>query len=266
MPEIKPDRGDASRCISVHWTLPVQCVLPRGHRENWHETWSPETGNRLRYRYAVHATQELRDAEWHDLQILPPGDICGEPRPGKPTVHCQAPRTHNAASWTHHAVVDGCTHTWNTVRRALTAEQERQDMVAFRRRVAEQDAEITRLTAKLADESAVNKHLVEKHTATLAATDEWMDEREQLLADNLRLTNELGILRKMVAEHITAATAIGDKADAQSAAASLAEQLDIHGIGLAAEYAAQAASDGHPDCDGIHRTGDGYADCDGRPI
>jgi hypothetical protein len=145
MPEIKPDRADTSRCISVHWTLPVQCVLPRSHRENWHQAWNPETGHRLRYRHTVHATQELRDSQWHDLQIPAPGDTCGEPRQGKPDVHCQAPRTHNQTSWTHRAAVDGRTYTWNTIRRDLTAEQERHDMAAFRRLAAEQAAEIQRL-------------------------------------------------------------------------------------------------------------------------
>lgn len=72
MPEITPDLSDKGRCISVHWTLPVQCVLPRSHRENWHETWDPETGNRLRYRYGIYRTEELRNDEWAALFIPPP--------------------------------------------------------------------------------------------------------------------------------------------------------------------------------------------------
>lgn len=52
-------------------------------------------------------------------------------------------------------------------------------------------ADRDRLRAKVTEERAVNKHLVEKHQATLAVTDEWMDERAQLLADNLRLSAEL---------------------------------------------------------------------------
>lgn len=58
---------DPSRCVSTHWSLPVQCVLKRTHRENWHESWHPESGNRIRYRATVQLTQESRDGEWHDL-------------------------------------------------------------------------------------------------------------------------------------------------------------------------------------------------------
>jgi hypothetical protein len=74
MPEITPDLSDRSRCISVHWSLPVQCVLPRTHRENWHEAWDPETGNRLRYRrsFGIFRTEELRNGEWTALFIPPP--------------------------------------------------------------------------------------------------------------------------------------------------------------------------------------------------
>jgi hypothetical protein len=65
MSDHSPDQSDASRCISVHWSLPVQCVLSRAHRENWHETWHPESGNRLRYRYPARATEELHHGAWH---------------------------------------------------------------------------------------------------------------------------------------------------------------------------------------------------------
>jgi hypothetical protein len=76
MPEIKPDLSDKSRCISVHWSLPVQCVLSPTHRENWHEAWDPETGNRLRYRraFGTYATEELRNDKWTALFIPPPGE------------------------------------------------------------------------------------------------------------------------------------------------------------------------------------------------
>lgn len=67
-----PDRSNPDRCLSVHWSLPVQCVLHVAHRENWHETWHPETGNRLRYRYGALATEELRSGEWYDLGIPRP--------------------------------------------------------------------------------------------------------------------------------------------------------------------------------------------------
>ena len=69
---IDPDRSNPDRCLSVHWSLPVQCILHVAHRENWHETWHPESGNRLRYRYGVLATEELRDGAWHDLGIAVP--------------------------------------------------------------------------------------------------------------------------------------------------------------------------------------------------
>lgn len=49
---------------------------------------------------------------------------------------------------------------------------------------------------------------------------------------------ELATLRRIIAQHITAATILGDKADARSAAMALSEQLDIHGIDLAAPAAA----------------------------
>lgn len=62
-----PDLSDPDRCISAHWSLPVQCVLKRSHRENWHEAWHPESGNRLRYRYPLQLTQESHGGEWHDL-------------------------------------------------------------------------------------------------------------------------------------------------------------------------------------------------------
>lgn len=74
MPEIQPDLSDQSRCISVHWSLPVQCVLPSTHRENWHEAWHPQSGNRIRYRrtLGIYRTEELRDGGGHTLEIPPP--------------------------------------------------------------------------------------------------------------------------------------------------------------------------------------------------
>lgn len=175
MPEIRPDLTDTSRCISVHWSLPAQCVLPCTHRENWHETWHPQTGNRIRYRrsYGTFATEELRDGQWHDLAIPAPGDICGEPNPSKPGVRCQSDLSHNETSWTHRAVVDGCTYTWNTVRRDLTPEQVLQDMAGFRGMAAEQAAEIDRLRAELAQEQQVSqergRYLAEVDAALIAA-------------------------------------------------------------------------------------------------
>jgi hypothetical protein len=75
MSDHSPDQSDPSRCISVHWSLPVQCVLPRAHRENWHEAWHPETGNRLRYRYSARATEELHHGGWHALNIPGPARL-----------------------------------------------------------------------------------------------------------------------------------------------------------------------------------------------
>jgi NTP pyrophosphatase (non-canonical NTP hydrolase) len=73
IPPLAPDMTNPERCISVHWSLPVQCVLPCTHRANWHEGWHPETGNRLRYRRTVGVTKELRDGAWVDLGIPGPG-------------------------------------------------------------------------------------------------------------------------------------------------------------------------------------------------
>lgn len=172
MPEIKPDLTDQSRCVSVHWFLPVQCVLPRTHRENWHETWHPQTGNRVRYRrsFGTYATEELRDGEWHNLHIPAPGDICGEPHSDNPAVFCQGPRTHNRISWTHRAIVDGTTYTWNTLRRDLTPAQIQQDMASFRRMADEQAAEIARLRAELAVAKAAGYRQATDNVAEMIAT------------------------------------------------------------------------------------------------
>jgi hypothetical protein len=74
MSEIQPDLSDKNRCVSVHWSLPVQCVLPCTHAEVWHEAQHPETGNRIRYRRAlgVYSTQSYRAGVWHGLLIPPP--------------------------------------------------------------------------------------------------------------------------------------------------------------------------------------------------
>lgn len=142
MPEIKPDLSDRTRCISVHWSLPVQCVLPCTHVENWHEAWHPSTGNRIRYRRSmgVYRTEELHDGGWHAMEIPSPGEICGEPHSSKPGVFCQWPRTHNERSWTHRALFEGCTYTWNTARREPTPEQVVQDLSRVRELAAEQAA------------------------------------------------------------------------------------------------------------------------------
>jgi len=72
MNAIIPDGSDPNRCLSVHWALPVQCVLASTHRENWHETRHPDTGNRIRYRWPITATEEHHDGAWHPLAIAKP--------------------------------------------------------------------------------------------------------------------------------------------------------------------------------------------------
>ena len=134
MPEIKPDLSDSNRCISVHWTLPVQCVLPSSHRENWHETWHPQNGNRLRYRRSMggYATEELLDG-WRDLKIPPPGGFCNDQYAGhfgEANVHCTEQYGHG---WNHRTVVDGCTYSWNTpIPKGLTVDQLTRDVKQLR--------------------------------------------------------------------------------------------------------------------------------------
>jgi hypothetical protein len=154
MPEIRPDLSDESRCISVHWSLPVQCVLPSSHRENWHEAWHPETGNRLRYRSSMggFASEDLHHGEWHDLEIPPPGGFCGLPRSNRSDVRCTEQYGHG---WMHRAVVDGVSHTWNTAPpQGLTVDQLTRDVRQLRGMVVDAHARITDL---------------EKDSATLAA-------------------------------------------------------------------------------------------------
>lgn len=49
-----------AHCPSTHYSLASSCALPPGHREIWHETFHPETGQRLRYRraFGIRHTQE----------------------------------------------------------------------------------------------------------------------------------------------------------------------------------------------------------------
>jgi hypothetical protein len=144
MPEIKPDLSEWSRCISVHWSLPVQCVLPCTHRENWHEAWRPGTGNRIRYRrsFGIYRTEELSGDDWKALEIPPPGEVCGEPYDSKPGIFCQDPRTHNERTWTHHALVNGCRYTWNSIKREPTPDQVAKDLIQAREIAAEVEAKL----------------------------------------------------------------------------------------------------------------------------
>ena len=149
MPEIKPDLTDKNRCVSVHWNLPVQCVLPSSHRENWHEAWHPQTGNRLRYRrsFGAYVTEELNDG-WHDLQIPPPGGYCNDQRHDRPGIRCTQQYGHG---WSHRAVVDGCTHSWNTpVPKKLDSLQLGRDVSQLRGVIVEMAAELEELRIKLA--------------------------------------------------------------------------------------------------------------------
>lgn len=149
MPEITPDLSDTSRCVSVHWSLPVQCVLPRTHADIWHEAWHPQSGNRIRYRRAmgVFVTEDHHDSAWHDLAIPAPGAVCGEPHSSKPGVFCQLEHGKdglNENRWNHVAVVDGCRHSWNTPHaKALTVEQLTVDVGTLRAGIEELHAALT---------------------------------------------------------------------------------------------------------------------------
>ena len=150
MPEISPNLADLSRCVSVHWNIPVQCVLPRSHRENWHEAWHPQTGNRMRYRRSgEYRTEELHHSEWHDLQIPPPGGFCGDQFVStftdSPNVRCTYRYGHG---WNHRAVVDGCTYSWNTpIPKDLTVDQLTRDVQQLRGMLVAAHARIAELEA-----------------------------------------------------------------------------------------------------------------------
>lgn len=153
MPEIRPDMSDESRCISVHWNLPVQCVLPVGHREHWHEGWHPETGNRIRYQRSMggYVTEELNDG-WHDLQIPPPGGFCNDQYISTfgdvPLVRCTGQYGHG---WNHRAVVDGCTYSWNTpLPKDLTVDQLTRDVKQLRGMLVAAHTRIAELETALA--------------------------------------------------------------------------------------------------------------------
>lgn len=67
-----PNLSDPNRCASTHWHLPAQCELPPTHRDNWHQTTHPETGNPLRYRPPAGTTEEQIHGQWHQLIIPKP--------------------------------------------------------------------------------------------------------------------------------------------------------------------------------------------------
>ncbi|KOU17058.1 hypothetical protein [Streptomyces sp. WM6349] len=152
MPEIAPDLSDTNRCVSVHWNLPVQCVLPAGHRANWHEAWHPQTRNRIQYRRSMglYQTNELLDGEWRDLEIPPPGGFCNDQRRGHHEVKvlCTERAGHG---WSHRAIVDGCTYSWNTpLPKGLNADQLGHDVRQLRGLIVQLAAENAELAAKLA--------------------------------------------------------------------------------------------------------------------
>lgn len=145
---VRPNRSDKSRCISVHWSLPVQCVLPVGHRENWHEAWHPETSNRLRFQRSMggYRTEELHHGEWHDLQLPPPGGFCGLLRSDMPNISCTEQYGHG---WMHRAKVDGVQHTWNTVPApGLNVDQLTRDVTQLRGMVVAAHARIAELESE----------------------------------------------------------------------------------------------------------------------
>lgn len=155
MPEIAPDLTDKNRCVSVHWSLPVQCVLPSSHRENWHEAWHPQNGNRLRYRrsFGNFITEELNDG-WHDLQIPPPGGYCNDQFGSRPEVRCTGQYGHG---WTHRAVVDGCTYSWNTpIPKKLDSLQLGRDVSQLRGVIVEMAAENAELRAQIAAKAVIS--------------------------------------------------------------------------------------------------------------
>jgi hypothetical protein len=134
----------------VHWSIPVQCELPPSHWED-HETTHPETGARLQYCRTGGAwrTLELRDGQWHRLEIPPPGGYCGQPDPDRPDVTCTWQYGHRLAQ-AHAAYVDGVWHQWPT----LLPEPERRagldDAQLLRGLVFDQAAEIAELRAAIA--------------------------------------------------------------------------------------------------------------------
>lgn len=185
MPEITPDLSDASRCVSVHWSLPVQCVLPRTHANVWHEAWHPQSGNRIRYRRAmgVFVTEDHHDSAWHDLAIPGPGAVCGEPHSCRPGVFCQLEHGKdglNENRWNHFSFTNGCRYSWNTPQpKALSVEQLTADIGALRTEVEELHAALTQseheLTgARLAlweEEQETRRLQAERHSTNEALDD-----------------------------------------------------------------------------------------------
>ncbi|WP_019060039.1 hypothetical protein [Streptomyces prunicolor] len=150
MSEIAPNLSDDKRCVSVHWSIPAQCDLPRSHWED-HETTHPDTGVRLRYcrTMGTWRTEELRDGAWHRIEIPPPGGYCGQPDPDNPPAICAGQFGHRL-SRAHAAYVDGVWRQWPS----LVMEPERRpgldEEALLRGLVYDQAAEIAELRASIA--------------------------------------------------------------------------------------------------------------------
>jgi len=178
MPEITPDTSDRNRCISVHWSLPVQCTLPASHRENNHQTWHPQTGARLRYQRTMGTwrTEALTEDGWERLEIPPPGGYCGDVSPSNPDARCSQQYGHG---WNHSVVHEGCRYSWNTpVPPALTTRQLHGDVRQLRGAVVEQAADLERARRIAVQLEQENAQLREQ-ASTLA--DRW-DEHATFLS------------------------------------------------------------------------------------
>lgn len=185
MPEIKPDLSDPNRCVSVHWNLPVQCVLPSSHRENWHEAWHPQTSNRIRYRRSMggYATEELNDG-WRDLQIPPPGGHCNDQHSSYPNVRCAQAYGHG---WYHTATVDGCRYSWNTpVPKGLDAYQLASDVKQLRGLVVQLTSELARVETEI--QAAIDRS--RDHERELGTSEPAMTARRLGLLAALRIVQD----------------------------------------------------------------------------
>ncbi|MGV9427145.1 hypothetical protein ACWDO7_23015 [Streptomyces sp. NPDC003656] len=152
MPEIAPDLTNKFRCVSVHWSLPVQCELPPGHREV-HEATHPVTGRKIRYRRSggVWRTEEWTGTSWRRLEIVPPGGYCGQRHPEQPHLACTWQYGHSL-SRPHAAEFGGEWVEWDTqIPEPGPREGLRSDSV-LRGVLFDQDAELRRLRELLAAE------------------------------------------------------------------------------------------------------------------
>ncbi|WP_224274006.1 hypothetical protein [Streptomyces sp. LS1784] len=84
-------------CRTTHWTLPVACAQPRGHRDNWHSGWTGPSGTRgrklYRWRRTVGVTELSVGKIWQPTSI---------PGPNQPPAAADLPD----CSMTTHTYVD----------------------------------------------------------------------------------------------------------------------------------------------------------------